>query len=128
MPNLADYEERPDYPDGVDLIHVGGESFGARIHNQSKEVFFDSDGRIVHFTFIRDGDRRTFGVELFDEEGDLLGYAPIDSYTTTRDGRTVVARFEIGWQDSEDRFYILDYREQPVVRVVSIDFEGAHDN
>ncbi len=126
VPNLADYEERPDYPDDVDLIHVRGKSFGARIHNQSKEVFFDSDGRIVHFTFIRDGDRRTFGAELFDQQGNLLGYEPIGTYTTTEDGRTI-ARFEIGWQDSEDRFYILDYREQPVVCVVTIDFEGAID-
>jgi 6-bladed beta-propeller len=93
----------------------------AEIRNASLGLFRLKDGRIVHFTQIAKGARRTFGAEVFTADGRLLGYSPIEEFETGR-GRSILFPIVVEWKDEQDLFYLRDNREFPTVRVVRFTF------
>ncbi len=91
----------------------------ANFNNESRGLFVLERGDIVHFTFISIDDRRVFGVELFDARGNLQGYGEIAS--VARPGETGVnLALYAEWKDDQDRFYLRDETDLPVVRVVRL--------
>ena len=112
----------------VDALYLyAGKREGALLHNRSKGVFRLQDGQIVHFTFCEFGRERLWGVEVFDQSGNMFGYGvfdriPLDSHGTTRFWVDVV------WKDSRDRFYMIDRRGIPVIRVVELALSPDSDN
>lgn len=91
-----------------------------KAHNTSHGLHELPDGRIVHFTLIRVDDKRTFGIEVFSEEGLLEGYAPLTKLASE-------SLFGLGVQQlgHSHRFSITTTEDDgtPIVRVVSINFE-----
>lgn len=96
------------------------------LHNQTKGLFQLKGGKIVHFTYIENekGTKRTFGIELYNEKMEPLGYAPIYSkkYSSEPDANNLLS-WEVVWKDEKDRFYIVDTEKVPKVRVVSLEYE-----
>lgn len=93
----------------------------AEIRNASLGLFRLKDGRIVHFTQIANGARRTFGAEVFTADGRLLGYSPIEEFVAGR-GRSTLFPIVVEWKDEQDLFYLRDIREFPTLRVVRFTF------
>lgn len=93
----------------------------AEIRNASLGLFRLKDGRIVNFTQIANGARRTFGAEVFTADGRLLGYSPIEEFEAGR-GRLPLFPIVVEWKDEQDLFYLRDIREFPTLRVVRFTF------
>jgi hypothetical protein len=93
----------------------------AEIRNASLGLFRLRDGRIVHFTQIASGAKRTFGAEVFTADGRLLGYSPIEELAAGR-GRSDLFPIVVEWKDEQDLFYLRDIREFPTLRVVRFTF------
>ena len=93
---------------------------GARVHNTSLGLFRLQDDQIVHFTNVEFGRQRYFGTEVFDRDGQLVGYGAIEKIPLTAQG---IAKLflDIGWKDELDRFYVIDRMDQPVIRVVELE-------
>lgn len=103
------------------LLRYAGKDVGALVHNSSKGLFRLQDQHIVHFTFCEFGQERLFGVEVFEEDGSLIGYGVIDRVPLTAHG-TASLKLRVVWKDDQDRFYIIDQEEKPVIRVVELEF------
>lgn len=93
----------------------------AEIRNASLGLFRLRDGRIVHFTQIANGAKRTFGAEVFTAAGRLVGYSPIEELAAGR-GRSALFPIVVEWKDEQDLFYLRDLREFPTLRVVRFTF------
>ena len=91
------------------------------MHNSSKGLFRLQNHQIVHFTFCEFGQERLFGLEVFEEDGSLIGYGVIDRVPLTAYG-TASLKLRVVWKDDHDRFYIIDREEKPVIRVVELEF------
>lgn len=98
----------------------------AEIYNASVGLFRLRDGRIVHFTSLRDetGEGRVFGVEVYRPDGTLQGYAPFERFDAHR-GESALFPVTVEWKDDNDLFYLRETGEQPVVRVVRLDGGNA---
>lgn len=113
--------KKPMIYENADLvIRYAGIEKGARLHNRSRGLFRLQDGRIVHFTFVEFGRQRYFGVEVFDGDGQLVGYGAIKKIPLTAQGIANLF-LEIAWKDEQDRFYVIDRTDQPVIRVVELE-------
>ena len=123
---LDEAPDRENRPPNVNVIHSRGDVFPAAIHNKSEAVFTLTDGRIVHFSVIQEGEERYLQAELFTQDGRLTGWGRIDNFDRVNEedprSRPWV---RISWKDDDDRFYIVDYRGEPTVRVVNITFAPA---
>lgn len=98
--------------------------FFAISQNRSYGLFILSDGRLVHFTDLGEGDERTYGIEVFSKEGVFEGYFPIEGYTVTSDNPFVMMPLAV---DGKDQFYITDNRSGfYVLRVVKLDFDQVN--
>lgn len=94
--------------------------FAAAQQKVSRGAFVLADGTVVHFSTMGQGDERVHGVEVFDSDGRLVGYGPIEGYTSTK--RTPL-HFRVFAVDEAGRFYVTDDRGGfPVVRVVSLEY------
>ena len=102
------------------MIFYAGTEKGARVHNSSLGLFRLQDDQIVHFTKVEFGRQRNFGVEVFDGDGQLVGYGAIEKIPLTAQG---IANLFLGvvWKDELDRFYVIDRTFQPVIRVVELE-------
>ena len=107
------------FPDEARVLHSGGAHAGI-VHNESLGVFTISDGRIVHFTFIREDDQRVFGMELYSPDGQLQAYGPVEGLPAF-DLPVASSPFNVTWKNEQDHFYLIDRTSFPAVRVVSFD-------
>jgi len=103
---------------------ANNEKFATLLYNESRGLFRLQDGRLVHFTVCKFGDERVFGVEIFDQSGNLIGYGPIRSVPWDTSERSIV-NWDVVWKDDQDRFYIIDREYIPVVRVVELRYQLA---
>jgi len=99
-------------------------NFAVLAYNQSRGLFRLQDGRLVHFTSCKFGDERVFGVEIFDQSGNLIGYGPIRSVPWDTNKKSLV-NWDVVWKDDQDRFYIIDKDYTPIVRVVELRYQLA---
>ena len=106
------------------LSNSSNESFAVLAYNKSRGLFRLQDGRLVHFTFCKFGDERVFGVEIFDQSGKLIGYGPIRSVPWDTNKKFLV-NWDVVGKDDQDRFYIIDEEDIPVVRVVEVRYQLA---
>jgi len=102
------------------MIRYAGAQKSARLHNRSRGLFRLQDGRIVHFTFVEFGRQRYFGVEVFDGDGQLVGYGAIEKIPLSAQGIANLF-LEVVWKDELDRFYVIDRTGHPVIRVVELE-------
>jgi len=113
--------KNPSIYENVDMmIFYAGIEKGAKLHNTSLGLFRLQDDRIVHFTKVEFGRQRYFGVEVFDRDGQLVGYGAIKKIPLTAQGIANLF-LEIAWKDEQDRFYVIDRTYQPVIRVVELE-------
>ena len=113
--------DKPAIYENVDMmIFYAGIEKGAKLHNTSLGLFRLQDDRIVHFTKVEFGRQRYFGVEVFDRDGQLVGYGAIKKIPLTAQGIANLF-LEIAWKDEQDRFYVIDRTDQPVIRVVELE-------
>jgi len=109
-----------DHADMVTSIAGRADPIAALLHNRTRGLFQLQDGRLVHFTFSEFGSKRVFGVEVFDQEGNFVGYGPIQSVDLGKNGIANL-RWDVACKDDEDRFYIIDREgENAVVRIVKL--------
>ena len=106
------------------VIRYAGTEKGARLHNTSLGLFRLQNDRIVHFTFAEFGEERFFGVEVFDGNGQLTGYGAIEKVPLVAQGIANLF-LDIVWKDELDRFYIVDRTDEPVIRVVELEYHPA---
>ena len=102
------------------VIRYAGIEKGARVHNTSLGLYRLQDDRIVHFTIVEFGRQRYFGVEVFDGDGQLVGYGAIEKIPLTAQGIANLF-LDVVWKDELDRFYVIDRTDQPVIRVVELE-------
>lgn len=76
---------------------------------------------VIHFTLIADGEHRIFGAELFDSQGEMLGYAPIVNSNTVGAEDWDVPWF-VEWKDKGNRFYVLNMEGDPIIQIVNIEY------
>lgn len=107
------------FPEEARVLH-SGEAHAGVVHNESLGVFTLSDGRIVHFTFIREDDQRVFGIELYSSDGRLQEYGPVEGLPDF-EPPTASSPFNVTWKNEQDHFYLIDRTTFPAVRVVSFD-------
>ena len=113
--------KNPSIYENVDMmIFYAGIEKGAKLHNTSLGLFRLQDDRIVHFTKVEFGRQRNFGVEVFDGDGQLVGYGAIEKIPLTAQGIANLF-LDIVWKDELDRFYVIDRTYQPVIRVVELE-------
>ena len=103
------------------LILYSGQSAGGLVHNRSKGIFVLQNMDIVHFTFAEFGRQRNLGLELYDPSGTLVGYGIIDEIPLST-YNTASLKMNIMWNDSRDRFYIIDWEEVPVIRIAELEY------
>ena len=60
-------------------------------------------------------------MELFDQRGNLTAYGPIERVPLDAYG-TATLELDIAWKDDQDRLYIIDRTETPVIRVVEVQY------
>ena len=121
----ADPEARD--PRELNLVTRGRhDPIGAVFHNESRGLFVLSDGRMVHFSLAKQGDERVFGVEVFDPAGRLVGYGPLERVPHPADRASQLPLY-VEWKDAEDRFYLRDERDLPVIRVVTLAIGAGSD-
>ena len=104
------------------LLFYAGKRVGALLHNTSMGLFRLWNGHIVHFTFCEFGRERLWGLEVFDQSGSMVGYGVFDRIPLNGHGTT---RFwvDVVWKDALDRFYVIDRRGTPVIRVVELEYK-----
>ena len=114
--------KNPSIYENVDMMifYAGIEKGAKRVHNTSLGLFRLQDDRIVHFTKVEFGRQRYFGVEVFDGDGQLVGYGAIEKIPLTAQGIANLF-LDIVWKDELDRFYVIDRTYQPVIRVVELE-------
>lgn len=105
-------------------LRYAGQLIRAVLHNKSQGIFRLKSREIVHFTFCEFGTERLFGVEVFDPRGELTGYGIIDKVPVSATG-TASLMLDIAWKDEQDRFYIIDRTETPVIRVVELEISPS---
>lgn len=99
------------------------ETVAGIIHNTTLGLYQLQDGRIVHFTQVRQKGARKFGVEVYRADGTFEGYSLLPGVAEVGFGRTPV----VAWKDSQDRFYVITTggeKDVPVVRVISLKIGG----
>ncbi len=104
----------------------GRKRFGI-LRNESRGVFTLNDGRIVHFTLIERLANKVFGMEVYRPDGQLAGYAPLEK-TPLTPGQAVDIPISVHWKDSRDRFYLVDRREIPTLKVVTLEIDYRTEN
>jgi len=107
------------FPEEARVLHSGGAHAGI-VHNESLGVFTLNDGRIVHFTFIREDEQRVLGIELFSPDGRLQEYGPVEGLPAF-DPPAASSPFMVAWKNAQDHFYLIDRTTFPAVRAVSFD-------
>ena len=98
-----------------------GESYFAQSQKWSSGLFVLSDGRLAHFTRMGEGDYgRTYGIEVFSNDGTYEGYFPIRGYETSEENPLIMRPLFV---DGKDQLYITDNMTGYfVVRVVNLRF------
>ena len=97
---------RGDYSAG--LSRSSGKRLTVVFENESVGLWRLNDGKLAHFTVIRSGKDRVFGVELFDAEGNRLGYAELETIAGTGPYNVGYVTKRLHWKDQEDVFYFVE--------------------
>lgn len=94
---------------------IGTVSESGYISSESLGLYELSDKRIVHFSSQVKDDLRVIIVEIFHPQNGLEGFGQLDEFNVS----AAEQRIPIGsiWKDNQDRFYIIDNRDLPVVVV-----------
>lgn len=93
----------------------GMSTYSALLRSESIGLFGLEDGRLLHISSqLVDTTRRTMA-EVFSPEGELQGFGELQSLRGTKSDRSI--DFAFVWRDALGRFYLLDERDIPVVRV-----------
>lgn len=98
----------------------------AAIHSASVGLFRLRDGRVIHFTLRSRGAGFVLGAEVFAPQGRLLGYGVVHEAPTQSDWSSLLP-ITVEWKDENDRFYMLQSRDFPVVRVLKLHFSERVD-
>lgn len=93
-------------------------------HNTAHGIYRLNHGHVLHFTFIEKDGVRTFGAEIFDQNLNLIGYGKIFEKLMLSDPETVnLLQIDITWKDEDDKFYIIEWKTEPIIRVVKFSYE-----
>ena len=89
----------------------------------SRGLFVLNDGKIIHFALeLQKDDNNIFVAELFNKDGQLLGYTPISEQS--KEIQTLLNHAQVLWKDKDDRFYIYAYVNNiPFVSVIALDIQ-----
>lgn len=113
-------EADPDNPGQIVFtVYTGDGPFVGIVNSESLGVFTLSDGRLLHISSqLVEEDRQTI-VEIFSREGELEGIGRLEEFTYPATVQNALIEFI--WKDQNDRFYFIDNRDVPVVRVGQIE-------
>lgn len=92
-----------------------GGTFRGQVNSTSLGVFKLSNDNLIHFSSQLTDSARITMVEIFDHEGELEGVGSLQEFSSDETGTSSL----IGslWKDDNDRFYLIDRRDVPVVRI-----------
>ncbi len=92
------------------------------LHNHSLGLFQLDNGKIVHFTYIenKEGTKRSLGVEVYDQNMNPIGYAPLKVFRFNPDNWWLI-NWDSLWKGKNDRFYVIDNKGIPRVIVFTIE-------
>ena len=97
----------------------GRQTVNGKIQSESLGLFQLRDGRVVHFSAQIQDTQRVTRVEVFNKSGELQGLGQLAKFSFSGESRG--AEIAAIWKDDSDRFYIIDMRDNPVVRVGKIE-------
>ena len=101
-----------------------GKEVGVIHHNWSIGLVKTSKGNFLHFTFIEKGEERIFGAELYDSEFNPKKYITLfKEEMSTEPGVSNLLSWKIIGIDDQDRIYVLDREDTPLVRVIKLDYD-----
>lgn len=119
---------RNDYPDKKYPRNIYTRSnyvgrFMAQQLNMSRGLFVLNDGKMIHFVLeLKQDDNNIFIAELFNQDGQLLGYTPISEQS--KEIETLLNQARVLWKDKDDHFYIYAYvNDIPFISVVALDIK-----
>lgn len=94
-----------------------------KINSYSIGLIQTNDGKILHFSGQRmqNHDSLQTMVEVFDSQGELIGMGSFDDIAIDRNLLYFESHNPAIWMDEKDRFYFVDYDDEPVVRVGKIE-------
>lgn len=113
-------EADPDKPGQIVFtVYTGDGPFVGMVNSASLGVFRLNDGRLLHISSQLVEEERQTMVEVFTREGKLEGIGRLEAFTYPVTVQN--ALIESIWKDQNGRFYFIDNREVPVVRVGQIE-------
>lgn len=104
-------------------VFSGGGPYIGKINSESLALFTLDDGRLVHFSAQIADNKRETKVEIFDQSGNMQGVGQLNDFSFSSD--TQQAKITSIWKDDNNRFYVIDTRNNPTVRIGQI--EGLND-
>ncbi|MDZ7773518.1 MAG: 6-bladed beta-propeller [Balneolaceae bacterium] len=96
----------------------GMKTYTAYVKSHSLGLFRLDDGRLVHFSSQVADTVRRLQVEVFDKQGRLQGIGTLPRFRLSLSENNAPLTF--AWMDDRRRFYVIDEREVPVVRVGTV--------
>ena len=100
------------------------EQYTALLNAVTEGVFQLQDGRVIHITRRAIGDDHPLYLEVFDKSGRLTGHRRLQWADTSSSKASLNSlRIRVAAKDEEDRFYLIDGTELPVVRAARLHIE-----
>ncbi len=112
--SYRDFETNPDVRKSAIIVSNPDGIFGAQVLNWSLGIVILSTGDIVNFTKQKLlGKDAEYQAELFDRNGSLMGYGPLQFEDPDLDGNgRVMSSIRILWHDANDRIYLRRLNEE----------------
>ncbi len=125
-----DWEEavvvNTDEEGSMSIVTFGGggrQQSNGKINSYSIGFVQMSDDKVLHFSGQRmqNQDSLQTKVEVFDPQGGLIGTGSFDEIAIDNNFLNFTSHDPAIWMDEKDRFYFIDYDNEPVVRVGKIE-------
>ena len=123
-----DFDTNPDVRRGAAMLSRSTGTYFARILSQSSGVAILSTGEILHFP-VRMPLKQDFEpqAELFDQNGDLVGYGQLQFDNPELNGNArVMESISIQWIDTADRLYLVrrNSKGYPVLSIANLEISS----
>lgn len=101
-----------------------GEDIGVIHHNWSIGLCKTKRNNFAHFTFVENEDSRIFGIELYDPDFNPKVYLTLfEEQLSKTPGVSNLLSWKIIGIDDQNRIYVLDREDKPIVRVLKVNYD-----
>lgn len=105
-------------------ISLNGQKMFIKYFNESKGLFYLSNGDLAHFTFIQINTTRDLGIELYQKGTDVPKYYIIQKFPLLPEGKIGVSDLLPLAKDKEDNFYFKKEGRFESIQKIKFTFES----